>query len=268
MALEEIAGNVFDWKGFERFGAASTDPVTSGAFAAKTTTAGVTVFQSGAAYASDPYGTGFGLRFLYSTGGAALNVRRPIIVPANWKKLFFRFFFNTATNTLSSGKKFEVFTLLNAAGNDVLGVCYERAASGLHLRPFFGAPSDSGHPSGSYLGGTNTTATSTATQYELLLVAEAVGLTQTNLTLYRNGSALETTINDSAMTNGPHSPYATVPGGAMTAMFGSKSMSSVEVNHDFRVDVARIGVTPPELAQSAGLGFGGCAGSGFFVGEF
>lgn len=264
MPLEQLQGNLFDWKGFEVFGLVSTDTVTSTAFTAKTTTGNsAQLFASSGGLSTDPYkvGNGFGLRIVYNGTNAAGNCRRTgIIVPKNWRKLFLRTYFNVQSNALSSGKKHEIMTLLNSSGNDVLGVCFERTASGLHFRHFFGAPSNSGHPSSAYLGDTNTTNNATGTFFELLVVAEAVyGATnKTNLTLYVNGTARGATIDDSGMAGGPFDPHVTVPGGAMGIMFGSKSMSTVENAHDTRCDVSRFGVYPPVAsgASANALGMG------------
>lgn len=248
MPVEELQGNLFNWFGFERFGAASSNPVTALAFTSATTTGGSHLFQSGAADAADEYGAGFGYRQAYTGTGALNGIRSGIIVPGVWKRLFVQARVRIVTSAIASGNKHELIAVRNAAGNTVFGVQFERTASGLHFREFIGHPASSAHPAGAteYVANTQTTNRATNTWFTLLLVAEAVyaGGSQLNLSLYVNGTQSGSTINDSALTGGPFDPHAVMPGGSYQIIVGSYGMNNAVNTQNENFDILRFGCTP------------------------
>ena len=273
MAVEEIAGNAMDWKGFEAFGLVSSDPVTSGAFTSKVTTGGTPILQSGAADTTgDPYGIGFGFRTAYS-GTGALNVTKSgIYLPSNWQKLFLHCRIRVVTSAIIANKKHELMAVRNAAGGTLFGLQWERGttASELWLRHFIGHPASSGHPAGAteYLADTNTSNRSTNQYFDVLLVAEAAAA-QLNLTMHIAGVA-GNTIDDSAFTGGPFDPHVVIPGGSYQVILGSYGMDNAVSSQNVNYDVLRLGYTPPLAAAGAGAGGDGAFGfdPGFLVGSF
>ena len=256
-APEELIGNGFDWRGFEKMGSVSSDPVTSLAFTAKTTTGGTPILQSGAADSLDPYGNGFGFRTAYSGTGALNSLRSNIFVPGTWKRLFLSCRIRVVTNAMASGKKHELVAFRNSSGNTLFGVQWERTAGGLHFRHFIGHPASSGHPAGatSYTADTNTTSRATNTYFTILLVAEAIyaGGSKLNLTMYVDGSA-GNTLNDSAFASAPHNPHVVIPGGRYQIIVGSYGMDNAVNTQNENFDSLRFGYTPPLATAASGLG--------------
>lgn len=256
---EDVIASVYDWKGFEKFGAVSTDPITSGAFTSRTTTGGTNAFQSGAADSADPYGTGFGLRTPYN-GSGSCNVIQSVGVkiPGYWKRIFLRSRIRVATNAVTSGNKHELMALRDSSGNALFGVQWERTVSGLHFRQFIGHPTASGHPAGStsYTAGTQTTNRATNTWFDVLVVAEAqtTGGNQTNLSLYVNGTESGSAINDSAFSGGPYHPNSFIAGGNYQVILGRFGMNTPPNTHNVHYDVTRVGVYPNLSVQSVSMG--------------
>lgn len=275
MAVEEIAGNAMDWKGFEHYALVSTDAVTSGAFTSKVTTGGTPIFQTAAADSADPYkigATGFGFRTAYSGTGALNVIKSGIYLPGNWQKLFLSCRIRVVVSAIADTKKFELMAVRNAAGGTLFGLQWERVGAGLHFRHFLGHPASSGHPAGAtaYLADTNITARATNTYFTVLLVAEAVYLPtpKTNLTIYVDGTA-GATISDAAFANAPWDPRVFIPGGSQQIILGAYGMDNAVNTQNVNYDVLRYGFTPP-LVGAAGVGMSGVGAGdpGLFLGAF